>query len=123
MINPKKKKCIVCQQDHYIFSKKMCKPCWQKQYSKSIKKVSTSHQQTLNEYKPLRLDYLSLHPICELCNKAKSTDIHHICGKIGELYLDTRYWLGICRQCHSTIHDSMSSKDAIVMCLKIKTKC
>jgi hypothetical protein len=29
-----------------------------------------------------------------------STDIHHMCGRIGDLLLDTTYWKALCRNCH-----------------------
>lgn len=36
-----KKICVSCNIPSYIFSKKMCKNCWAKNYKKSIKKISS----------------------------------------------------------------------------------
>lgn len=32
-----------------------------------------------------------------------TTDCHHIRGRNGDLLLDERYWLPVCRQCHDFI--------------------
>jgi hypothetical protein len=44
-------------------------------------------------------------PICEVCGKAKSTDVHHRKGR-GRFYLDVDSWLSTCRSCHDRIHSS-----------------
>lgn len=33
-------------------------------------------------------------------------DIHHKRGKIGDLLVDTRYFLPVCRACHNFLHDN-----------------
>ena len=48
------------------------------------------------------------HTLCEvnmtgLCTQ-KSTDVHHVAGRIGSLLLDETQWIAVCRACHDFIH-------------------
>jgi hypothetical protein len=54
----------------------------------------------------LRLNFLLLSPICHLCEQL-ATDIHHKEGR-GSKTNDTTTWLGVCRQCHTNIHNNPS---------------
>lgn len=40
---------------------------------------------------------------CEVCNKQKASEIHHMRGRLGDLLADQRYFLGVCRACHQRI--------------------
>jgi hypothetical protein len=74
---------------------------------KEVNKVSDNQKETLKEYKKVRSAYLKEHPTCQAqlegC-KGKATEIHHKLGKHSKAdYLDSKYYLAVCRQCHSTI--------------------
>lgn len=69
-----------------------------------LKHVSSKRREANKKYAKLRLEYLSIRPICFVCKKAKSTDIHHIHGRTGTNFLDMDTWLPTCRKCHDQIH-------------------
>ena len=77
----KRRKCSECS--GFVFSKGLCKYCWNKKYGKPIKKVSQSYQKTLDLYRPKRKAFLSLNPYCKLnlegCT-SKTTCVHHMKG-------------------------------------------
>lgn len=104
-----KKKCLDCNKP-YVFSKGLCKFCWKIQYGKPINKVSESKKKKDEEYKIVRDEFMLEHPICQAkINNSKtkcsinSTDCHHISGKVGDLYLDKKNFLAVCRPCHNYI--------------------
>ena len=68
-----------------------------------LRRVSKRRSKEMKEYGILRKEFLERLPICEVCMKAKSTDIHHKAGR-GKYYLDTESWLSTCRSCHDKIH-------------------
>lgn len=68
-----------------------------------LRKVSKKRQKEMREYGILRKEFLSKLPICEVCMKVNSTDIHHKAGR-GKHYLDVDSWLSVCRFCHDKIH-------------------
>lgn len=79
-------------------------------------------QNTLDEYKPIRKDFLEARPFCEIkllgCTK-HSTCIHHMKGKHSkELYLDTTYWKASCIKCNGRIEEI--GAQAYELGLKIK---
>lgn len=61
------------------------------------------------------------HPWCKACfpiavflgihwaNVRKTKDCHHMAGKEGELLLDEKWWLPVCRKCHDWIGDHSNS--------------
>jgi hypothetical protein len=40
----------------------------------------------------------------DICNINLTMDIHHKNGRIGSMLNDKRYWLSVCRECHTKIH-------------------
>lgn len=112
MIERKKKPCWLCGDSDYLFSKGLCKPCWQKMYAKGInrgtrKKIawqSTTYRDRMSRYKDLRKEYLSNHPVCEVCGTKPANEIHHKRGRIGEnLFKD---FLAVDRECHIRIEEN-----------------
>lgn len=71
-----------------------------------LKPVSDKRQAQLREYTKLRRNFLKACPVCEVCQKGKSWDIHHKAGRIGKRLLDQFYWLAVCRTCHDLIHSN-----------------
>ena len=71
-----------------------------------IKPVSEKRQRQLDEYKLVRIEYLTAHKKCEVkdCNN-DATDIHHMRGRSGDRLNDTDEFLAICRECHGYIEE------------------
>ena len=49
--------------------------------------------------------YGLFHPYLRLVSKcnADMTDVHHMKGRVGDLYTDTRWMVGLCRPCHDYV--------------------
>lgn len=76
--------------------------------TKTIKAVSTRQQRLNAAYSAQRLVYLKNHRICEaaLTNCTfEATDIHHMKGR-SEYLLDEKFFLPVCRSCHSFIEEN-----------------
>lgn len=64
-------------------------------------------------WKKLRIDYLSLHPVCEKCDKSLAIDVHHkkeiSTGKneseYKQLGFDANNLMALCKDCHKKIHN------------------
>lgn len=73
---------------------------------KPIPKVSQKMKERLRLYYKVRETYLDGNIGCEArlngCN-GTATDIHHKCGKTGDLLFDDKYFLAVCRPCHTHI--------------------
>lgn len=70
-----------------------------------MRRMSKKRQTESKEYTAQRRKFLDKLPICEVCGKANSTDVHHRKGR-GKYYLDDDSWLSVCRRCHDRIHVS-----------------
>ena len=110
MIQVKKKICIGCQRETYIFSRGYCKYCASKRSTKEPKKRKPIRQfskkklDELKIYRKLRDDYLKKHPNCERCG-GKATDLHH--KKPRQYHLnDVGVFCALCRDCHMLVHDN-----------------
>jgi hypothetical protein len=53
-----------------------------------------------------RWEFLLLHPVCQICSKRRSRDVHHMAGREGPLLCAEQFWMAVCRRCHDEIHDS-----------------
>lgn len=74
-------------------------------------RLSKARIKQRSEYLKQRRNYLWAHPQCEAHPKVfpgekplRAVEIHHTRGTIGSLLCEEKYWLGICRQCHSFCH-------------------
>jgi hypothetical protein len=76
-----------------------------KQYG--IKKISDKRIKENKEYLILRVDFLAKteNQVCPI-TKQQTTDIHHKKGRIGKLFLDTRYWIAVSRNGHRWIEEN-----------------
>jgi len=73
------------------------KPC-------KIKLRSDKRARQEREYSKKRKEYLIDHPICEVLGCfAKSTEVHHKKGRIGDLLTDERYFMAVCNAHHRVI--------------------
>jgi len=71
-----------------------------------MRRVSLKRQAQLKEYKELRIEFLTLNPICMVCNRHDATEIHHTNGRTGLRLLDTNYFMAVDRPCHIYIHSN-----------------
>jgi hypothetical protein len=101
--------------------KRYCRACWSAHSVKSSIKKPTSVQKRIHsrsskrakqekEYSVKRREFLEKHSMCQahipgICTQM-STDIHHKCGRVGDLLLDIQYWLAACRSCHTWIENN-----------------
>lgn len=70
------------------------------------KKVSLSMAKKLKEYSKLKAEFLKKHPMCKVYPERKATTIHHQAGRIGDLLLDTKYWIGVSFEAHVEIENN-----------------
>jgi hypothetical protein len=69
-----------------------------------LRNASPKRQSEYKEYAKVKQAYLALHPICERCKKAKSQDIHHKAGRVGQWLCRYEFFAATCRSCHDEIH-------------------
>lgn len=91
----------------FVFSKGLCKFCWNKKYGKPIKKISKNMSALLKEYSPERKTFLEKFPYCQLklegCT-SNATCIHHKKGKHSkDLYLNQEFWMASCISCNGLV--------------------
>lgn len=118
----KKKLCNgPCNSLQYIWKntagKRYCKSCWSAHSArprikptsvqKRIPARSPKRAKEEREYSAERIKFLNKHTMCEanmpgICT-GTATDVHHKAGRIGDLLLNTLYWLALCRACHNWI--------------------
>jgi hypothetical protein len=104
-----KKLCLDCKKP-FIFSKGLCKFCWQIKFSKPIKKVSEKQAEKNAEYKIIRDQFVKDNPICQANinnNKTKctkeTTQVHHMAGRIEYRLINIEDFLACCFNCHNYI--------------------
>ena len=75
--------------------------------AKSIRKVSKKRQKESRQYTIKRLQFLA-QPGNQRCpiTGQMTTDIHHMKGRVGSLFLDTKYWLAVSREGHKRIEEN-----------------
>lgn len=71
-----------------------------------IKQVSRKQRARLAEYGPRAAQFKRDNPTCNICSTDKTSDVHHVRGRTGEWLMDERFWLPVCRRCHSWIHEN-----------------
>lgn len=113
MIKPKIGKCIDCSSDspekrliakrcelHYWLHRKKVK-------GSTISKVSPKRKKENREYTIKRLQFLS-QPGNQRCpvTGQRATEVHHMKGRIGNLLLDTKFWLAVSRDGHKKIEEN-----------------
>lgn len=115
-----------CSNNHYV-SGDFCKLCEQrikpeKAKVYAIRKKSVKREKEEIEYNAKKKKHLKDNPYCQArligCSK-RSIDLHHKAGRVGSNYLNEETFMAVCRNCHSKIHDVLSSKEAKEKDLKI----
>lgn len=69
-----------------------------------LKPVSDKRRSQLRIYSQDRKAFLAEKPICEICRRGRSIDVHHRRGRYGRSLLEREHWLAVCRTCHEEIH-------------------
>jgi hypothetical protein len=68
-----------------------------------IKKVSVSMGKKLKEYSKLKAEFIKKNPKCKVYPDRPATTIHHMAGRLGDLLLDTKYWIAVSLEAHIEI--------------------
>lgn len=70
-----------------------------------LRRVSKKRAKEGKEYTEVSREFLACNPICQVCNAAFSTEVHHKRGRVGPLLCDIRFFLAVDSECHKAIHD------------------
>lgn len=95
MFRPDPKPVKKAKKDLHDFAKAMFKLSKRK----PIRKVSKKTSKKLVEYSRLKKQFI-VGKICPIYPELKVVDVHHKCGRSGDLLLDTRFWLAVSRKGH-----------------------
>jgi hypothetical protein len=111
-ISYKRKVCKSCLKPSYIWSHGRCKQCsllsndLPKKKKTPIPKVSKKRKKDMVKYSKLRLEYLRENEVCQGkldgCT-LNATTVHHMAGRVGDLYLDKNNWKALCMSCHEKV--------------------
>lgn len=78
-----------------------------KRKRKPIKRVSDRQAARNRIWAKVKRDYLKGRLRCERCQKwTNKLDVHHSRGKNGSLRYDTRFFIAVCRPCHTWIDNN-----------------
>lgn len=79
----------------------------EKKKPKAIPKVSKKRQIENLKYHVLRTEFLGKkeNSICPVTGE-KTTEVHHKKGRVGNLFLDTNFWLAVSRNGHKMIEEN-----------------
>jgi hypothetical protein len=77
-----------------------------KKEQKAIPKVSKKKTIEILRYSVLRQEFLGKpeNQICPVTGN-QTTDVHHKKGRVGELFLDTSFWIALSRQGHQYVEE------------------
>jgi len=86
---------------------------------KRVNPVSAKRRDELTIYAKKRKAFLAKHPRCAVYPRRKATDIHHMRGRAGRLFLSEDYWLPVCREAHVKIgNEPKWARDNGYLCAK-----
>lgn len=68
-----------------------------------------------NAYRRLKRRWLHGR-LCAHCT-AQEPSVHHQRGRLGELLIDTRFWIPLCFPCHRNVHDRPEVAREIKVCV------
>lgn len=73
----------------------------------AIKREADAKKEMNNQYKKIAKKFITVHPKCQVqgCNQV-SECVHHKRGRIGELLIDTRYFMAVCFDHHRQIEEN-----------------
>jgi hypothetical protein len=71
------------------------------------KKTADSQKEAQKQYKKIARQYITTHPKCQTKGcKSPSECVHHKKGRVGDLLLDTKYFMAVCLDCHRKIEEN-----------------
>ena len=77
-----------------------------------LSKVSKKQSGRLRKYYEIRDLWMDIprNAICWICKSAPATDVHHMKSRRGNLLFDTKWWMALCRPCHSNrVHGNVEN--------------
>ena len=80
----------------------------EKKARRPIRQVSRKQAQRIRKYKDVKYKYLEEKPYCECGCGRRSSQIHHKKGRLGDLLIDTRFFMAVSNFCHRRIEDNPS---------------
>lgn len=85
---------------------------------KRIKPVSRKNAMRAKDYGATRTGYLTRNPVCHCCiergrEPKPATQIHHIVGRDGDRLCDSRLWMAVCEECHTTGTEAIHVRPAV----------
>ena len=120
----KLKICGICQKETVMWKSRtrdhpaMCKECALKNAMpigsfkmttqfKPIPKVSSRQIERLNLYKIAKGEHFKDYPNCQYpgCT-ARDRQLHHVCGRVGDLLFDKRYFKTLCDEHHKFVENN-----------------
>lgn len=60
-------------------------------------------------YYAIRDPFMEANPVCQICRREASTDLHHRKGRRGNLLFDTKWFMALCRTCHDYVHNNVAN--------------
>lgn len=106
-------------QIEYHKNSKQGKKNWFNSNKKPIRKVSSKRKIENKIYSRTRKEFLSKpeNKYCEVFKNRLSTEVHHAKGRIGDLFLNTEFWISVSSEGHKYIHenDSWSRKRGFLL--------
>jgi len=127
VIKRKKKRCLGCNTDQFLYGHQLCNRCYSKKKREEkklkppkkkapLKKVSDKQKEKNEEYKAVRLEFLLEKDHCEVAgegclapypiiNPTEVLTVHHKAGRSGTFLTDKRYFLACCIVCHRKIEE------------------
>lgn len=74
----------------------------EKKKKPKIKVLSNKREQQNKLYLSIRKVFLEGKK-CVVCQSCEAQDVHHKMGRIGDLLINIKYFLAVCRHCHTEI--------------------
>lgn len=109
------KNCVICNRINQNPLLKTCSYACNKKYlelnpkkektRKPIAQISDKRATQFVVYKLKKKRFLKKWPNCKKCLYVEATEIHHRNGREGERLNDEIYFMGVCRVCHTWIHE------------------
>ena len=96
-----------CKTHYWKYRSELKKNTQKPKTRKPISKISKKKKIELAKYTVLRIQFLGKpeNRKCPITGE-KTTDIHHMKGRTGDLFLDTRFWLAVSRNGHRMIEEN-----------------
>ena len=88
---------------------------WQLHQAAPIRFESYKRRWERRQYRDLRAAFLTGRPLCEMCEEARSTEVHHKRGRVGSLDLDADHWAALCHNCHAWVTENPAQAYALGM--------